>query len=62
MAAMGQPGSRENSWKQGGRGSSGANLSEKTLTIFPRAHTLIKLKFGQFWLRNMGRDAGVAQW
>ena len=45
-----------------GSGGSGANFSEKTLTISARPHTLIKLKFGQFWPRHTGRDAGVAQW
>ena len=43
-------------------GGSGANISEKALTISLRPHTLIKLKFGQFWPRHTGRDAGVAQW
>ena len=35
-------------------GGSGENLSEKLLTFATRPHTLIKLKFGQFWPRHMG--------
>ena len=53
-AAMGcglageRPGDGEAGW------GSGENFSEKLLTFAARPHTLIKLKFGQFWPRQMG--------
>ena len=53
-AAMGRGVAGKTRGNGGAAGGSGENLSEKLLTFATRPHTLIKLKFGQFWPRHMG--------